>query len=130
MAVVIDSSVLLTIFNREAGSEKALEIISHSVMSTVSVAETLGIISSRYNAPIIEAKKFIYQIVGNVITFDDKQAMIAGELENISRQGKYGLSLADKACLALGISMNLPVYTTDKIWSEITFDNLKVIQLR
>jgi len=30
----------------------------------------------------------------------------------------YGLSLGDKYCIALGILMDKPIYTADKIWKQ------------
>jgi PIN domain nuclease of toxin-antitoxin system len=29
-----------------------------------------------------------------------------------------GLSLADRACLALGIRLGIPVWTTDRVWEQ------------
>ena len=33
--------------------------------------------------------------------------------------GHLGLSLADRACLALGQRLNLPVYTADRVWAQL-----------
>lgn len=31
----------------------------------------------------------------------------------------FGLSLGDRACLALGMKMNLPVLTADRAWAKL-----------
>jgi PIN domain nuclease of toxin-antitoxin system len=33
-----------------------------------------------------------------------------------------GLSLADRACLALGQQLNLPVITADRVWKELDLE--------
>ena len=45
-------------------------------------------------------------------------------------QNKLGLSLGDKACISLGILMNLTVCSTDRIWGKVKVENLKINLLR
>lgn len=40
-----------------------------------------------------------------------------GQLRPLTRT--FGLSLADRACLATAICLNLPVMITDKVWKEL-----------
>lgn len=49
--------------------------------------------------------------------FDDQQARVAAEL--IAQTRPYGLSLGDRACLALAIQRKAAVYTTDAAWKNI-----------
>jgi len=49
--------------------------------------------------------------------FDDVQARIAGGLVKFTRP--YGLSLGDRACLALAIQRKAAVYTTDAAWKNL-----------
>lgn len=42
---------------------------------------------------------------------------------------EFGLSLGDRACLALAGIKNLPVVTADKQWDKLKTD-FKIIQLR
>jgi ribonuclease VapC len=49
--------------------------------------------------------------------FDEDQARIAGGLAAITRP--LGLSLGDRACLALAIQRRATVYTTDRIWKSL-----------
>jgi PIN domain nuclease of toxin-antitoxin system len=49
--------------------------------------------------------------------FTDEQAKIAGSL--IARTSAFGLSLGDRACLALGIALKAPVYTADRSWKNL-----------
>jgi PIN domain nuclease of toxin-antitoxin system len=45
-------------------------------------------------------------------------ARIAAELILVTKP--YGLSLGDRACLALAIDRNATVYTTDKVWKNLS----------
>lgn len=48
---------------------------------------------------------------------DEAQAFVTGELRAVSKA--FGLSLGDRACLALGILQQLPVLTADRIWLNV-----------
>jgi ribonuclease VapC len=47
-------------------------------------------------------------------TVTPEEAEIAGRLWQQTRQ-QYGLSLGDRACLSLGLKLNVPVLTADQI---------------
>ena len=49
--------------------------------------------------------------------FSAVQAEIAGRLKERTR--RYGLSLGDRACLALGSDRGGPVYTADRAWTQL-----------
>lgn len=54
------------------------------------------------------------QALGLVVeTFTPEDAEIAGRLWEQTRQ--YGLSLGDRACLSLGLRLNVPVLTCDRM---------------
>ncbi len=129
-SVILDSSAILTIINQEAGSEVIKPLLAHSVVSSVNIAETSAILVARYKIPLVEVKVLISQLIGNIINFNEEQAYLVAELEIINREKKYGLSLADKACIALGVSMDIPIYTADKIWESLKFKNAKVRLIR
>jgi len=52
-----------------------------------------------------------------VCFFDEEQARVAAEL--IGKTRPIGLSLGDRACLALAIERKAAVYTTDKAWKQL-----------
>jgi PIN domain nuclease of toxin-antitoxin system len=49
--------------------------------------------------------------------FDERQARIAGNLRPLTKH--KGLSLGDRACLALAIQQKATVLTADRAWAEI-----------
>ena len=49
--------------------------------------------------------------------FSEQQAKIVGAL--VAQTRRFGLSLGDRACLALGILLKAPIYTADKTWKNL-----------
>ncbi|HEY0758642.1 MAG TPA: type II toxin-antitoxin system VapC family toxin [Acidisarcina sp.] len=115
--VVLDASALLALLNEEPGAERLTdELLSNAVASTVSLAEVQSKLVSS-GAAADESWKFISTLVSEVIPFTAEQARIAGDLVLQTRAA--GLSLGDRACLALGATLNVPVYTTDRAWKGL-----------
>ena len=52
-----------------------------------------------------------------VVPFDEEQARIAGDL--VLQTRPLGLSLGDRACLALAMALKAPVYTADTGWKKL-----------
>ncbi len=114
--VVVDASAILALLNQETGSEEVSQFIDKAAISTVNLSE---IIAKLADAEIPEED--IRQILSNlnleVIDFNEEQALKAGMLRPITKS--IGLSFGDRACLALGIILNQPVLTTDRLWGSI-----------
>jgi ribonuclease VapC len=130
MMVVLDSSVILAMLNNEPGHAEARQLCANGAISSVILAEVTGILVARHKIPLAEVKTLMEKIVGHVIHFNEQQAYIAAELELLSRENNYGLSLADRACIALGVSLQLPIYTADKVWAQVQFANATVKLIR
>lgn len=126
-SIVLDASALLALIQDELGSDVIKPLLKHSIMSAVNIAESLTALQ-RINISPQESLALITDIVGTIVPFDIEQARYVAELQP---QVKHkGLSLGDRACIALGIKLQLPIYTADKIWSEIMLDcaNIKLIR--
>jgi ribonuclease VapC len=55
--------------------------------------------------------------IREAMPFTEQQAKIAGSL--VSQTRLLGLSMGDRACLALGIVLNAPIYTADRSWKGL-----------
>jgi PIN domain nuclease of toxin-antitoxin system len=114
---VLDSSAILAILDGELGSEKLnLEVLGQAVISAVNLAEVQTVLVNR-GVPAEDAWLDACSPVRDVISFNADQAKIAGSLVNQTRL--LGLSLGDRACLALGILRGVPVYTADRVWKKL-----------
>ena len=114
---VLDASILLAILLVE---QRALNlppaVFDNAVVSTVSLTETQSkLVRSGYDPEA--AWQDTLSIVSDRRPHTEDQARIAGTL--IRETKPIGLSLGDRCCLALGITLRAPVYTTDSAWEKL-----------
>ncbi len=115
--VVLDSSAILALIFQERGAENLTdEIMSRAVVSSVNLAEVHAKLIKKGFIPA-EAWEDALSLVTGVELFTISQAKLAGDMHASTE--KYGLSLGDRACLALAISLKAPVYTTEQIWRNL-----------
>lgn len=115
--IVLDSSALLAVLNHEPGSEKlTLDLLSIATCSTVNLAEVHGKLVSR-GVPREDAWAAVAEAIEAPADFVPEHARIAGDL--IAQTRTLGLSLGDRACLALGLHLKAPVYTADRAWKKL-----------
>jgi PIN domain nuclease of toxin-antitoxin system len=115
-SVVFDASALLISINREIGWEAVDALAEDIVISSVNFAEVvtkLTVLGTPREA--IDGLVPQYQLV--VPAFTDKLATQAGLL--VARTRHRGLSLGDRACLALGMELGLPIVTADRAWTDL-----------
>jgi len=115
--IVLDASAVLALLNQEPGAQKLTpELLSESTTSTVNLAEVQTKLVRDGGDPD-EAWELALAPTSEAEPFTSEQARIAGSLVNQTRP--LGLSLGDRACLALGLTLKAPVYTTDKDWKKL-----------
>jgi PIN domain nuclease of toxin-antitoxin system len=115
--IVLDASALLAVLNREPGAERLTpRLLSAAISSTVNLAEVQSKLVSRGIRPD-EAWEAALSPIREAAVFTGEQAKIAGSL--IAQTSGFGLSLGDRACLALGIALKAPVYTADRSWRNL-----------
>jgi ribonuclease VapC len=117
--IVLDTSTLLAILHAEPGAEvftKKFGLLENATMSAVNVAEAYGKLVGRGIDPE-DAWEAVIAPIPEILDFDTEQAKIAGWL--LPQTRSLGLSLGDRACLALGIALKAPIYTADKAWKNL-----------
>ena len=118
--VVLDASAILAFIQGESGSEKLTpELLSDSICSAVNLAEVHGKLVSR-GWSVDEAWEDAFSPTQEVVPFDLSQARIAGDL--VTHTCTLGLSLGDRACLALALTLKAPVYTTEQAWRKLKLE--------
>jgi len=116
--VVLDASAALALLFDEPGADMVQEALGGgAIMSSVNVAEVVGKIAERDRLGGPKTLRAIEDLGVAIVPFDSNQALIAGVLRWLTKE--KGLSLGDRACLALGKVRNAPVLTADAIWKEI-----------
>ena len=115
--IVLDASALLAVLNQEPGSESlSPERLIQAILSTVNLAEVHTKLI-RGGVPAGEAWEYATSLIAEIIPFSEEQAKIAGAL--VAQAQSLGLSLGDRACLALALAMKAPVYTADRAWKNL-----------
>lgn len=124
----MDASAVLAFLQDENGSEKVDLVLSEgrAIISAVNYAEVVGKLLEA-GLPESSVKIVMENLELQVEPLDDQQAWKAGMLRISTRE--FGLSLGDRACLALDHIKNLSIITADKQWDKLKTD-IKIIQLR
>ncbi len=90
-------------------------------ISAANWAEVLSRFTAQGKAPEEASKELIERGVLHtsliVHPLDESQARRIATLRPITRDA--GLSLADRACLALAYALDLPAFTADGAWDEV-----------
>ena len=123
--VVLDSSAVLALLFLEPGHERVLAVLPGALISSVNVAEVLTIFCDR-GMPLSEALIAFHRAGTEVVNFDEAQAILAAELRGETRE--LGLSLGDRAFLALAKLNGWEAFTSDQAWAKL--DDHKVVLIR
>jgi ribonuclease VapC len=115
-SIVLDTSALLACLDGEPGSESLIDEIPDSLLSTVNLAEAVSVLV-RQGASKENACEVLGLLEFQVVDFERAAAGETGALAALTRGA--GLSLGDRACLALAARENLPAVTADRAWSGV-----------
>jgi PIN domain nuclease of toxin-antitoxin system len=113
---VLDASALLAFVNGEPGAEIVADAIADAAVSAVNLAEAVAKLVSR-GASLDVARAALAMADYEVADFDRALAEAAGAM--IARTRQAGLSLGDRACLALAQREGAPALTADRSWSSV-----------
>ena len=114
---VLDASALLALFNDEPGAQVVLDALAGScLLSAVNQTEVLTKLLDK-GLSKAEAVSVMEAIDIDVVAFDESQSLDAAWLRLETRT--VGLSLGDRACLALARSRKAVALTADRPWSQV-----------
>jgi len=117
VSVVHDASSLLALAFNEPGGAVVRAALRGSLISSVNWLEVVQKVQGRGRdaGPL---RGLFAQLGMTVEPFAPSTAELAARLYFETRQ--LGLSLGDRACLALGLEKGWRVYTADREWSRLT----------
>lgn len=116
MSVVLDTSALLAALWGEPGSDRVDRVIGTAKVSSVNLSELAAKLVDRGGSDT-EVGAVLDDLGVTVVPMDARHARVAGLLRRSTRTA--GLSLGDRACLALALAEGIPVLTTDRVWAEL-----------
>ena len=116
MSVVIDASAVLAVLNGELGTGSTGDIPVGGLISATNFSEVLSKLVDVGLGDEAAVSAF-NALMLTVVPVDAAQAQYAGLLRRQTR--KYGLSLGDRACLALAAAREFPAATADRAWAKL-----------
>jgi ribonuclease VapC len=127
---ILDASALLALLHRERGHEQveSLLLAGRCLVSTVNLCEAMTRLVDN-GMSLAEARLALSLPNLQPIEFDLALAQIAAALRLVTR--KLGLSLGDRACLALAqASSSAHVYTADSAWKRLSIPKIMIHLIR
>lgn len=112
-ACVLDASALLAAMFGESGAAAVQTRLGAACISAVNLSEVFAKLADR-GVKAEDIAESLAALDLDVRPFDEAQAEHAGALRSLTRE--LGLSLGDRACLALAAALDRPALTTDKAW--------------
>jgi len=123
---VLDASALLAHLLAEPGGDVVRDTLAEhaAVMSAVNWAEVLSRLASAGADPYEVAQRLASEAaLGDVLTVISLEGSDGPAIARLRPTTRHlGLSLADRACLALAQRLELPVLTTDRAWAQLQID--------
>jgi PIN domain nuclease of toxin-antitoxin system len=116
---VLDASALLALLNREPGHEEVARTIPDAAISAVNLSEVAAKLAES-GMPEESIREALGGLAIDVHDFGRDLAFQTAMLRPLTKH--KGLSLADRACLALGQRLDLPVITADRVWKELDLE--------
>ena len=114
---ILDASALLALLHREPGHARVTAALANgATMSAVNLGEVVGKLQDD-GVPEADIRAAIDALAIEIVDFDEALAYLAGLLRGPTKL--FGLSFGDRACLALGAKLRLPVVTTDTAWARL-----------
>ena len=124
--IILDASVILALLNMEQGHEVVSKHLENAIVSSLNFSEVVTVLARQGfgQEKIIRSLKETFL---HIEEFNTEQAVIAALLDEVTKV--YGLSLGDRACLALAKYKGLPVLTADKMWKDLNL-NIEIQLIR
>lgn len=131
-SVVLDASALLAYLRDESGADVVADAVATgAAISTVNLGEVLSRVADRGGDPARVSRQMTDRgLLDGAIAvepFTSADAIEVARLRPLTRD--LGLSLGDRACLALAKRLDTPVLTADSAWSKFN-PRLEVRQIR
>lgn len=114
--MILDASAILAFLHNEPGAEQVGMALATAQVSTVNWAEVLQK-SLRCQVDINGMQDEFTEIGVTFEPFTPNQAELTASMWR--ETSKFGLSLADRSCLALAIEKNVAVLTADRVWANL-----------
>lgn len=114
--IVVDSSPIIALLRSEDGGHDLATRVDEAAISAVNYCEVVARMADIGIAEPIW-RSGLDSLRLEVVPFDRPMSEQAGLLRRQTRH--FGLSLGDRACLALAMARGAPVLTADRAWAGL-----------
>jgi ribonuclease VapC len=119
VTAVLDAAAVLALLFNEPGADTVAEhIAAGATMSTVNLSEVATILIRHGRDPDTVLDPLQAQV--DILAFTDSDAIATAQLYPLV--SAKGLSLGDRACLALSRRLNAPAVTAEHVWADLNLD--------
>ena len=122
----MDTSAVLAVFIGERGADQVIAPGRCLHLSMVNLAEVYTKVAER-GGKLEDVDEWLRITPIRIRAFREAHAMEVGRLRPLTR--RKGLSLGDRACLALGLLTGFPVLTSDTKWLQLDL-GVEVVLIR
>jgi ribonuclease VapC len=113
---VLDASALLALLQNEPGGDLVQELLETAAISSVNWSEVAQK-ALDWQTEIEGLRQELEALGLEIMPFTAPLAEMTARLRPATRQA--GLSLGDRACLALAAVLDLPAVTADRVWPDL-----------
>lgn len=113
---VLDASAVLAVIQEEPGAERIEAHLDTGCISAVNLAEIVGKLQDR-GLGDSEIDELVALLDLDTRILDKEGAVFMGKLRQTTKLA--GLSLGDRACLALAHSLGATAITMDRTWKSL-----------
>ncbi len=119
MTIVLDASAVLALLHSEPGADSVREVLANAAISAVNLSEVVARLTDQgFDDNIVIGD--VNALPVQVHAMDAAQAWRAGLLRRKTQA--HGLSLGDRACLALAEVLEVPAMTMDRAWAALDLE--------
>jgi PIN domain nuclease of toxin-antitoxin system len=126
-SIILDSSAVIALLKGEPGHNEVRNHVKRAVISAVNMTEVATYLA-RAGSTLSEVQQIINRLPIQIIPFDESFVAVTGILYQQTKN--LGLSLGDRACLALGLFKKLPILTSDRVWEKLNIHEIEVRLIR
>jgi PIN domain nuclease of toxin-antitoxin system len=114
--IVLDASAVIAVVKLEPGSDKVADVLDRAVISAVNFSEVITSLGNQ-GMPMPRILEVLRLLRLEVLPYEEQQAVLTASFRAVTKSA--GLSLGDRACLALGRLLAFPVMTGDTVWAKV-----------
>ncbi|MGB3469764.1 MAG: type II toxin-antitoxin system VapC family toxin [Erythrobacter sp.] len=121
--IVMDASAILSLINGETGAAFVARHLPGSVIGATNFAEVVSKLTER-GMTKEDIDETLEGLDLDIRPLSKEQAKLVGYLRRDTKD--LGLSLGDRACLALAVDLDATALTCDRAWGELRIAGLQI----